>query len=215
MHPVEYYDSNLGGLLNLLYCIQEMPLLKYFIFSSTAAVYGNVDPNALITEDSPTRPLSAYGQSKLIGEQVLRDFCKKFDGVFQDRMVQCIALRYFNPVGAHPSGLIGEDPSKPPGSLMPILSRVAAGKQPFANVYGTDYPTRDGSGCRDFIHVMDIAEAHVQALMKLEETHDVVARDENFKIYNLGSESGYTVFEMIDTLQKVTGKQIPYKVRRF
>lgn len=125
--------------------------------------------------------------------------------------MHCDALQLIhNTLGAHPSGLIGEDPSHPPESLMPLLCRVALGKVPFVNVFGSDYPTRDGSGCRDFIHVMDVASAHVLALSKLYASDFGSAP---FSVFNLGSETGYTVLEMIHTLEKVSGTGVPYKVK--
>jgi UDP-glucose 4-epimerase len=195
---------NINGLLNILYCIEQNSSVDTFIFSSSASVYGDVSGDQEIKEDAPCNPKSTYGRTKLYipslillsryGEQIMRDFCHKYNGVFNPRRIDCIALRYFNPVGAHPSGyifqfdnlnrLVGENPHQDPSSLMPIVCRVALGKYTHINVFGSDYDTKDGSGCRDFIHVMDVAQAHVTSLSKMSMDFS------NFRIYNLGSESG-------------------------
>ncbi|CNC97853.1 UDP-glucose 4-epimerase [Yersinia frederiksenii] len=194
--PIEYYQNNVTGSIILL---EEMVIagVKKLIFSSSATVYG--DPEFVpLTEDAriggTTNP---YGSSKVMVEQILKDFSCAYP-YFSIR-----ALRYFNPVGAHPSGLIGEDPNGKPNNLLPFITQVAIGKLPKLAVYGNDYPTIDGSGVRDYIHVMDLAEGHLCALNKL---------TEGFKAYNLGSGVGYSVLQMITEFERISGKKIPYEI---
>jgi len=168
------------------------------VFSSSATVYG--DPASVpITEDFPLSATNPYGRSKLMIEDILRDF------YVSDKRWNAILLRYFNPVGAHHSGRIGEDPSGIPNNLMPYISQVAVGKLACLSVYGDDYDTVDGTGVRDYIHVVDLALGHLKALEKL-------AENPGTKAYNLGTGRGYSVLEMISAFEKVSGKKIPYKL---
>jgi UDP-glucose 4-epimerase len=194
--PIEYYLNNVTGSIILL---EEIVIsgVKKLIFSSSATVYG--DPEFVpLTEDAriggTTNP---YGSSKLMVEQILKDFSL----AHPDFSIR--ALRYFNPVGAHPSGLIGEDPNGKPNNLLPFITQVAIGKLPKLAVYGNDYPTVDGSGVRDYIHVMDLAEGHLCALKKL---------TAGFKAYNLGSGVGYSVLQMITEFERISGKKVPYEI---
>ncbi|HHL2562108.1 TPA: UDP-glucose 4-epimerase GalE [Yersinia enterocolitica] len=194
--PIEYYQNNVTGSIILL---EEMVIsgVKKLIFSSSATVYG--DPEFIpLTEDAriggTTNP---YGSSKVMVEQILKDFA------FANPAFSIRALRYFNPVGAHTSGLIGEDPNGKPNNLLPFITQVAIGKLPKLAVYGNDYPTVDGSGVRDYIHVMDLAEGHLCALKNL---------TQGFKAYNLGSGVGYSVLQMIAEFERIAGKKIPYEI---
>ncbi|CNI24014.1 UDP-glucose 4-epimerase GalE [Yersinia vastinensis] len=194
--PIEYYQNNVTGSLLLLEEMVSAGVTK-LIFSSSATVYG--DPEFVpLTENAriggTTNP---YGSSKVMVEQILKDFSV----AYPDFSIS--ALRYFNPVGAHPSGLIGEDPNGKPNNLLPFITQVAIGKLPKLAVYGDDYPTVDGSGVRDYIHVMDLAEGHLCALNKL---------TTGFKVYNLGSGVGYSVLQMINEFERISGKKIPYEI---
>lgn len=201
--PLFYYQSNLIGLINILEKVQTFKTVKKIVFSSSAAVYGDVTARKII-EDLECRPKSPYGSSKLFCEKILEDFCQTLKA--DSRHISCVILRYFNPVGAHPSGIIGEYPIQPCTGLMPLLEQVITGKKKSIDVYGSDYNTKDGSGCRDFIHIMDIASAHKHAI-------EYNLLDGNSEIFNVGSESGYTVLEMIQMLEKVSQTHIAYKVR--
>lgn len=177
--PVEYYHNNLNGMLNLLKCVQKYKV-KHFIFSSSCTVYGNADMQP-VTEETPTKlPESPYGYTKLIGENILRDFSKTKAGF------SAISLRYFNPVGAHSSGLNGELPKGRPNNLVPIVTQYASGWIEDLTVYGDDYETRDGTAIRDYIHVMDIAHAHVLALEYLENQIE----SKPYEVFNLGTGIG-------------------------
>lgn len=194
--PIEYYQNNVVGSIILLEEMTTAGVTK-LIFSSSATVYG--DPEFVpLTENAriggTTNP---YGSSKVMAEQILKDFSLA-NPTFSIR-----ALRYFNPVGAHPSGLIGEDPNGKPNNLLPFITQVAIGKLPKLTVYGNDYPTDDGSGVRDYIHVMDLAEGHLCALNKL---------TSGFKVYNLGSGVGYSVLQMITEFERISGKKIPFEI---
>jgi len=172
--------------------------VKNMIFSSSATVYG--DPESVpITEDFPLSVTNPYGRSKLMIEKILSDL------FHSDKEWNVILLRYFNPVGAHKSGKIGEDPNGIPNNLMPFISQVAAGKRKHLNVFGNDYPTKDGTGVRDYIHVVDLAIGHVKALCKIEE-------NSGLKIYNLGTGNGYSVLEIIKAFETASGKKIDYKI---
>lgn len=196
--PLRYYHNNLTGTLNLCAAMAAHGV-KNLVFSSSATVYGNAEPP--LSEDSP-RDIGAisspYGRSKLITEEILRDVHAS------DPVWNMILLRYFNPVGAHKSGRIGEDPSGIPNNLMPYVAQVAVGKLKELTVYGNDYPTPDGTGIRDYIHVVDLAIGHVQSLNKLKENPGVVA-------YNLGTGRGYSVLEVIRAFEKASGQAIPYR----
>jgi len=195
--PLLYYQVNVEGTLNLVEVMLEAGC-RNIVFSSSATVYG--EPASVpVTEDFPTGPTNPYGSSKLFNEQILRDVAASHP----DWNV-CL-LRYFNPVGAHPSGLIGEDPKGIPNNLMPFIQQVAVGKRPHLNVFGSDYPTADGTGVRDYIHVVDLAKGHTAALAKLESDPGCVT-------YNLGTGTGYSVLDMVKAYSKACGKQLPYEL---
>ncbi|CAH3108463.1 unnamed protein product [Porites lobata] len=197
--PLRYYHNNITGSVNLLECMKECGVWK-FVFSSSATVYGTPQ-NLPISEDHPvgigiTNP---YGRSKFFIEEIIKDLCKA------EKNMNAVLLRYFNPVGAHKSGRIGEDPQGIPNNLMPYLLQVAVGRRPHLNVFGNDYETTDGTGVRDYIHVVDLAVGHVSALKKLEENCGC-------KVYNLGTGRGYSVLEMVKAVEKASGKTVEYKI---
>jgi len=196
-NPIEYYDTNVGGTLVLVEVMRKFNC-KTFVFSSSASVYGN--PHTVpIKENFPLSATNPYGRSKLIIEEFLRD-------VFvADNTWHIAILRYFNPVGAHKSGLIGEDPNDLPNNLMPYIAQVAVGKLEKLSVFGGDYDTRDGTGVRDYIHVVDLSKGHVKALQILESKSQVFT-------VNLGTGQGYSVLEMVKAFEKVSGKDIPYQI---
>lgn len=195
--PLAYYDTNVSGSLILARVMQQYNV-KHIIFSSSATVYGEDAPTPYV-ETLPTgRPTSPYGWSKLMTEQCLMDT----QTANPDWNVTL--LRYFNPVGAHPSGLLGEDPQGIPNNLMPFISQVAVGKREFLSIFGHDYPTTDGTCVRDYIHVVDLAKGHVKALeAKLNQTGTF--------IYNLGSGNGYSVLEVVNAFSKVCGHEVAYR----
>lgn len=196
--PLMYYENNLYSLINLLKCVQEFAI-PWFVFSSSCTVYGNPD-EAMVTEKTPQKGAeSPYGATKQMGEQIVRDFQKR-------GTTQCILLRYFNPVGAHPSIAIGELPIGKPQNLVPAITQTAIGKLPKMTVFGTDYPTRDGSCVRDFIHVSDIAHAHTLAMNYLRDRKN----KQGCEIFNLGTGNGVTVLEAIKAFEKVSGKSLNY-----
>jgi len=197
--PLEYYDNNISGTLALLMAMR-ITGVKQIVFSSSATVYGN-PATVPITEDFPLSATNPYGRSKLIIEEMLRDL------VISDNSWQVALLRYFNPVGAHASGLIGEDPNGIPNNLMPFVSQVAVGQRPFVNVFGNDYPTPDGTGVRDYIHVVDLALGHIAALTALQDWR----KNEPLTV-NLGTGRGYSVLEMIGAFAKASGREVPYKI---
>ena len=195
--PLRYYHNNVIGTISLCEVMIEHNI-KNLVFSSSATVYG--DPHKVpITEDFPLSPSNPYGRTKLMIEEILRDLHRT------DHTWSIALLRYFNPVGAHPSGSIGEDPNGVPNNLFPYISQVAVGKLPFLSVFGNDYPTPDGSGIRDYIHVVDLATGHLKALDKLMSNPGIVT-------YNLGAGRGYSVLEMVNAFEKVSGKKIPYRI---
>ena len=195
--PLLYYDSNIIGTIRLLAAMRQAGIDR-LVFSSSATVYGAPD-RCPIDEAAPLRVTNIYGRTKLVMEGMITDLVRT-------RLLRAAAvLRYFNPVGAHPSALIGEDPSGVPANLMPFLCQVAAGQRAELAVFGDDYPTRDGSGVRDFIHIMDLAEAHVAAVAR------VLAQDGALTV-NLGTGIGYSVFEMIKAFERVNGVTVPYRV---
>ena len=197
--PIEYYTNNVSGALALLDTMKKYGVKK-FIFSSSATVYG--DPEIIpITEDCKTGgTTNPYGTSKLFIEQILMDLYKS------DNTWDISILRYFNPVGAHKSGLIGEEPQGIPNNLMPYVARVAAGTLKELSVFGNDYNTPDGTGVRDYIHVVDLAKGHIKALEKLEK------EDTGIYIYNLGTGTGYSVLDMVNAFEKTTGRRVPYRI---
>ncbi|HBE9271467.1 TPA: UDP-glucose 4-epimerase GalE [Clostridioides difficile] len=195
--PIEYYSNNLISTLNLFELMREYGVKK-FVFSSSATVYG--DPHTCpILEDFPLSVTNPYGRTKLMIEQILVDISKA------DKSLDIALLRYFNPVGAHKSGRIGEEPNGVPSNLMPYITKIAVGKLKELSVYGNDYPTHDGTGVRDYIHVLDLAAGHVKALQKLEENPGLV-------VYNLGTGKGYSVLDLVKAFSKASGKEIPYKI---
>ncbi len=197
--PLEYYENNVGGTTQLLKAMQHAGV-KTFIFSSSATVYG--DPETLpITEDSPRSTTNPYGQTKLMCEHILEDLDQTQDGW------KIILLRYFNPVGAHISGTIGESPAGTPNNLMPFVSQVASGRRDTLSVFGNDYPTKDGTGVRDYIHVEDLAEGHLAALNYLLEQPD-----NTLQAINLGTGKGISVLELVNAFEQASGQQIPYQI---
>ncbi len=195
--PLLYYDNNVSGTITLLETMAEAGV-KTLVFSSSATVYG--DPAAVpITEDFPLQATNPYGRCKLMIEDILRDMAQS------DPRWHIALLRYFNPVGAHESGLIGEDPRGAPNNLMPYVAQVAAGTLQQLSIYGADYPTHDGTGVRDYIHVVDLAQGHLAALRVLAERPDMLT-------VNLGTGRGYSVLEMIKAFSKVSGKRIDYRI---
>jgi UDP-glucose 4-epimerase len=195
--PLRYYENNVVGTLHLCQVMAEFGV-KNLVFSSSATVYG--DPAALpITEDFPTGATNPYGQSKLMVEHMLADLANA------DKGWNIACLRYFNPVGAHASGLIGEDPNGIPNNLLPFIAQVAVGKRSHVNVFGDDYATADGTGVRDYIHVVDLALGHIKAL-------EYIKRGSGFVTYNLGTGQGYSVLDMIKAFEKACGERIPFDV---
>ena len=195
--PLKYYQNNVTGTLVLCEAMAKANV-KNLVFSSSATVYG--DPASLpITEDFPTGATNPYGQSKLMVEHVLTDLAAS------DASWNIAVLRYFNPVGAHESGLIGEDPNDIPNNLMPFITQVAVGKRQQLSVFGSDYDTHDGTGVRDYIHVVDLAQGHLKALNKLSENPGLVT-------YNLGTGQGYSVLDMVKAFEKASDKTIAYQL---
>lgn len=197
LRPIEYFKTNVSGTIILAEVMREFDC-KTMIFSSSATVYG--EPNTIpIKEDFPLSVTNPYGRSKLMVEEFLQDV------FIADSCWHIALLRYFNPVGAHNSGLIGEDPNDIPNNLMPYISQVAVGKLGELSVFGGDYDTPDGTGVRDYVHVVDLAKGHVKALQALKDKPQVL-------IVNLGTGNGYSVLDMIKAFEKASGKQIPYKI---
>lgn len=198
--PLMYFENNLTSLINLLKCVQEFNT-PWFVFSSSCTVYGQPD-TPIVTEESPLKPAaSPYGATKQMGEQILNEFQRASEA-------KVILLRYFNPVGAHPSALIGELPIGKPQNLVPAITQTAVGKLPKMTVFGDDYPTRDGSCVRDFIHVSDIAHAHTLAIKYLEEGKNT----SDLEVFNLGTGNGVTVLEAIRSFEKVSGVKLNYEI---
>jgi UDP-glucose 4-epimerase len=199
-NPLMYFENNLYSLINLLKCVQEFNT-PWFVFSSSCTVYGSPDSSP-VTESTPLKPAeSPYGATKQMGEQIVNDFVKS-------AATKCILLRYFNPVGAHPSAIIGEMPVGKPQNLFPAITQTAIGKLSNVIVHGNDYPTRDGSCIRDFVHVCDIANAHTLAVDYLAEGKNKSACD----IFNLGIGNGVTVLEVINAFEKVSGVKLNYSI---
>jgi UDP-glucose 4-epimerase len=195
--PLAYYDNNIVGTLTLLAACQRAGVRR-FVFSSSATVYGN--PQKLpITEDAPLSAVNPYGATKLMVERILEDLCQA------DPQFSAVSLRYFNPVGAHDSGTIGEDPRDIPNNLFPFITQVAVGKRPHLNVFGNDWPTRDGTGVRDYIHVVDLALGHLAAL-------DYAARHTGYLAVNLGTGRGTSVLEMVHAFESATGQRVPHVI---
>lgn len=198
--PLMYFDNNLSSLVNLMKCTEEFNV-PYFVFSSSCTVYGN--PDAIpVTEASPIKPAeSPYGHTKQMGELIITESAKTLKTEF-------ILLRYFNPVGAHPSGLIGELPIGRPANLVPAITQSAIGKIPALVIHGNDYDTRDGSNIRDYIHVCDIAAAHTLAVRYLMNDKN----KQNVEVFNLGTGNGVTVLEALNAFEKVTGQKLNYSI---
>ena len=196
--PIRYYENNVVGTVNLLKVMQTHGVKK-IIFSSSATVYGDVGDGGGLSEDLPTGRgiTNPYGRTKFMIEEILKDECAA-DGDFSATI-----LRYFNPVGAHESGKIGEDPNGRPNNLMPIVMKVASGEYEELSVYGDDYPTNDGTCVRDYIHVVDLAKGHIAALKNMKN---------GVQIYNLGTGKGTSVLEMVSAFEKASGEKLPYKI---
>ena len=195
--PLEYYDNNLGSTLTLLEIMRKFGVKK-IVFSSSATVYGTPEKLPLDEDCRTGGTTNPYGTSKYMQEQILRDL------YISDQGWTIALLRYFNPVGAHASGLIGEDPKGIPNNLMPFVAQVASGKLKKISIFGNDYPTKDGTGVRDYIHVVDLARGHVAAIEKLTSA--------GVHIYNLGTGVGYSVLDMVHAFEKACGKQLPYEI---
>jgi len=195
--PLRYYDNNIGGSLNLLRCMQEAGVTD-LVFSSSATVYGDPLRNP-IDEDFPLGATNPYGRTKQQIEEILRDLC------YSSERWNVSILRYFNPVGAHSSGLIGEDPADIPNNLMPFVAQTASGLREQVAIFGNDYDTHDGTGVRDYIHVVDLAKGHLKALQKLEQDPGCIT-------HNLGTGQGYSVLEMVAAFEKACGKTLPYQI---
>ena len=195
--PLDYFDNNIGGTISLLQAMRRASV-NVLVFSSSATVYGEPD-SVPVTEQAPLRVTNPYGRTKLVMEQLIGDCCAA------DPAMSAMLLRYFNPVGAHSSGLIGEDPSGIPNNLMPFVAQVALGKRERLQVFGGDYSTPDGTGVRDFIHVVDLAEAHVRAL-EYASTHPGATP------LNLGTGRGYSVLELVHAFEKASGKKVPIDI---
>lgn len=195
--PLRYYHNNITGTLNLCELMEKFGVYK-LVFSSSATVYGNPE-HVPIKEDFPLSATNPYGQTKLMLEHILNDV------YVSNNKWSIVLLRYFNPIGAHESGLIGEDPSGVPNNLMPFITQVAVGKLEKLRVFGGDYPTLDGTGVRDYIHVVDLAQGHIKALGKAKRTEGVVT-------YNLGTGIGYSVLDLVNSFSEVSNVKIPYEI---
>ncbi|MGI5373120.1 UDP-glucose 4-epimerase GalE [Streptomyces sp. CA-251387] len=195
--PVEYYDTNVGGTCALLSAMHEHGVHR-LVFSSSCSVYGDARTLPL-TEHSPVAPTNPYARTKLMCERVLEDICELLP------QMRVLALRYFNPVGAHPSGLLGEDPCGVPDNLMPYVAQVAVGRRERLSVFGDDYPTPDGTGVRDYIHVMDVAEGHRVAVGHLDDSPGL-------RVFNLGTGAGTSVLELIAAFTEASGRPVPHQV---
>ena len=192
--PLLYFDNNIGGTIALMQAMQDHNVNR-LVFSSSATVYGQPD-HVPVTEDAPLRVTNPYGRSKLVMEDLIRDCCAARP------QLSAVLLRYFNPVGAHPSGRIGEDPRGEPNNLMPYIAQVAVGKREKLRVFGNDYPTPDGTGIRDYLHVMDLADAHLKAV-------DYAATHTGCEVFNLGTGRGYSVLEVVRAFEAASGRTVP------
>ena len=199
LNPLKYYQNNVGGLLNLL---QSIPTNIPFIFSSSCTVYGDADTLPIVENSPIKRPKSPYGNTKKIGEEILEEYSRAHANF------KAISLRYFNPIGAHASGYIGENPKGKPENLVPYITQSAVGKIPPLTVFGDDYPTADGTCVRDYIHVVDLARAHVVAFNRLEENKSKAA----FEVFNVGTGQGHSVLEVIASFERVSGKNLNYSI---
>ena len=199
LNPLKYYQNNIGGLLNLL---QNLPTNIPFIFSSSCTVYGDADALPIVENSPIKRPKSPYGNTKKIGEEILEEHSRAHANF------KAISLRYFNPIGAHASGYIGENPKGKPENLVPYITQSAVGKIPPLTVFGDDYPTADGTCVRDYIHVVDLARAHVAAFNRLEENKSKTA----YEVFNVGTGQGHSVLEVITSFERVSGKTLNYAI---
>ena len=199
LNPLKYYQNNVGGLLNLL---QNLPTNIPFIFSSSCTVYGDADALPIVESSPIKRPKSPYGNTKKIGEEILEEYSRAHANF------KAISLRYFNPIGAHASGYIGENPKGKPENLVPYITQSAVGKIPPLTVFGDDYPTADGTCVRDYIHVVDLARAHVAAFNRLEENKSKTA----YEVFNVGTGQGHSVLEVIASFERVSGKTLNYAI---
>ncbi|MBL0040322.1 MAG: UDP-glucose 4-epimerase GalE [Xanthomonadales bacterium] len=195
--PLRYFDHNIGGTIALLQAMREHRTRR-LVFSSSATVYGAA-ASMPVDEDAPLGVTNPYGRTKLVMEDLIRDLCAA------DPDFGAVLLRYFNPVGAHPSGCIGEDPIGPPNNLMPYVAQVAVGRRDHLNVYGNDYPTPDGTGVRDYLHVMDLADAHARAL-------EFVQHRTGAHVFNLGTGRGHSVLELVRAFEAASGRAVPYRI---
>uniref|UniRef100_A0A7S2K478 UDP-glucose 4-epimerase n=1 Tax=Leptocylindrus danicus TaxID=163516 RepID=A0A7S2K478_9STRA len=203
--PLMYYENNIMGTLILLKLMEEYEC-RSIVFSSSATVYGAADKMPITEKTSVgTGITNAYGRTKYMIEEILGDFSRSHS-IIGAKDWSITILRYFNPVGAHPTGKIGEDPDGPPNNLMPYVSQVAVGRREFLTVFGNDYDTPDGTGVRDYIHVMDLAEAHMSALNYMDK------KGSGLHVFNIGTGNGYSVLEMVAAMQKASGREIKYKV---
>lgn len=195
--PLLYYENNVTGTINLIKCMEKYNV-NNLIFSSSACVYSdeNIAP---FNEDAKLKPINPYGRTKYFIEEIIKDYCNA------NKNFKSIILRYFNPIGAHESGLIGENPNGIPNNLMPYITRVAFGKLKELSIFGNDYPTPDGTGIRDYIHVVDLAIGHLKAVNKID---SIVG----YKIYNLGTGKGYSVLEVVNTFNNICGNKVSYKI---
>lgn len=195
--PLDYFDNNIGGTIALMQTM-EAHAVRRLVFSSSATVYGQPD-SVPVKEDAPLRVTNPYGRTKLVMEDLIRDWCTARP------KASAVLLRYFNPVGAHPSGRIGEDPRGEPNNLMPYIAQVAVGRRAFLRIHGDDYPTPDGTGVRDYLHVMDLAEAHLKAV-------EYSATHAGCEVFNLGTGRGFSVREMVVAFESASGQIIPCQV---
>jgi len=202
-NPLMYYQNNIVSLINTLLCQTEIGV-NNIIFSSSASVYANPDKLPITEKDKTKRPLSPYGNTKKMAEEIIEDV------VTANKNFAAISLRYFNPIGAHSSGLIGELPSGVPNNLMPYITQTAAGVREKLLIYGDDYPTKDGTPIRDYIHVEDLAEAHVKALKRLLNKE----QDNSFEVFNLGRGKGYSVLEIVTAFEEVTKQKLNYQITK-
>ncbi len=195
--PLAYFDNNIGGTITLMQAMEARGVDR-LVFSSSATVYGEPD-SVPIREDAPLRVTNPYGRTKLVMEQLIEDWCKARP------QASAVLLRYFNPVGAHPSGRIGEDPRGVPNNLMPYVAQVAVGRRERLSVFGDDYPTPDGTGIRDYLHVLDLAEAHVKAV-------GYAAAHEGCEVFNLGTGRGYSVLELVEAFEAASRRCVPLNI---
>jgi len=198
--PLRYFHNNVTG-STVLFSVMQKHNVRNLVFSSSATVYGEIKeiPEEGLHEQLPSLPATnPYGRSKYFIEEIAKDLHKSEAGW------NCVILRYFNPVGAHPSGLIGEDPRGIPNNLMPFITQVAIGKRPFLSIFGNDYPTKDGTGVRDYIHVVDLAKGHIASLKS-------ISNNAGYQVYNLGTGKGLSVLDMVNAMKKASGKDIQHK----